>query len=864
MRREMMTVVVSAALVFTSCSAPATFLPDSTFENGLGQWRLHRQDGAAAQVTAVEIDGAGGSAAKIVIATNGQPHHIQFACPFESAALAKRDTYCLRFRARSDVRQSFSVQIIGAARPWGNLGLRRELSVSRGWETFSLPFRASEPEQVQAKVDFFFGRAVGAVWIDDIELVVCDERDRPAPRGPVLRSPGCALTFTRGGAVGHWRHLPSGQVLVGAYAFPAAYEVTLREKGREWTVDSTEGRIKLAAGTQGDHAFVFEHPGMDVCCVADCGSDGLLRFDVTVKNRTEAAVTAIRYPIFRCPARLGEDSRDDAILYPRCDGGLIENPLEVMRGIGLADTYPGPLSCQVMAYYDRTAGLYLATHDPYGGVKRFNCRMGIDLELSVTHLFPVLPGEDVELSYPVVAGVFTGDWYDAAEIYRQWSRTQEWCEKTLLEREDTPAWVRRGGLVTPYDPRARKDGERRFDPDGLRGFLAEVKDMSGLPVIANNRGWERYGQWCGQEYFPPYPDEGTFRRDAAIVRERGGQGMIMLSGYRWTIEKPQSDGTVYSSRKRFENEVRPHVTCLDDGVDPYIGTSDKKSDWHGTKWAMMCPDTAFAKKTIVDVARTCVGSGYSVVHFDQVVSGPAASCYCGSSGHGHPPGYGIWMANAMSELLARIRGACAPLDADFALSMEEPNELFLPWLNLCQSRPNGLTSEFPIRRPMTRVVPLFSYLYHDYLVGWVAFYPWRSGGHPAYSLARGFAAGMMPGLHWESLQKWPEAQRRDFARLLLDCCDLYAGEGRDFLVFGKMLKPLKLDVPIRQLNLGQKFGATSVPAVSHSVWEMPDGRRAVVLINPEKADHRVAVPGVGVRVVPPLEALLVPLPRGEP
>jgi len=851
------------ALFLLASPAHSTLLPDSTFENGLGQWHLHRQDGAAAQAVAAKLEGDGGKAAKITVTTNGQPHHVQFACLFESSVLAETEIYCLKFRARADVRRSFNVQIIGAARPWGNLGLRRELSVSRGWETFSLPFCASVPKQARAKVDFFLGTSIGTIWIDDIELVACDAEDRPVPRGAVLRNPDCALTFTSGGAVGQWRHLPSGQLLVGGYGFPPAYEVTLRDEGREWTVASTDGRIRLTAGTQDDRAFVFEHPGMDVCCVADCGDDGLLRFDVTVKNHSKAAVAAIRYPIFRCPARLGESSRDDAVLYPRCDGGLIENPLEVMRGAGLNETYPGPLSCQVMAYYDGTAGLYLATHDARGSVKRFNCAMGIDLELSITHLVSAPPGQDVKLPYSVAAGLFTGDWYAAAEIYRQWSRTQEWCSRTLLEREDTPAWVRRGGLVTLYDPRARKDGKRRFDPDGLRGFLKTLGDMSGLPVIANNRGWEQHGQWCGQEYFPPYPDEETFRSDAAIIRERGGQGMVMLSGYRWTVEKPQADGALYSSQRRFDREVRPHATRLAGGSEPYIGTSNRTNDWHGTKWAMMCPATEYAKKTIVDAAGTCVASGYSIVHFDQVVSGPASSCYCGSSGHGHPPGYGTWMADAMSDLFARIRGVCEPLDADFALSMEEPNELFLPWLNLCQSRPNGLTAEFPIRRPMTRVVPLFSYLYHDYLVGWIAFYPWRSGGHPTYSLARGFAAGMMPGVHWESLQRWPEAQRRDFSKLLLDCCDLYAGEGRDFLVFGKMLKPLALDVPERELNLGKKFGKTTVPAVSHSVWEMPDGRRVAVLINPEKQEHHVVMPGMGIRLVPPLDALLVPLPGGE-
>jgi len=863
-RNETLSALLGAALVLAPSAVRCSLLPDSSFEDGIGQWRLHRQDGAAASV-GVERAGYGqGSAARIVITRKGLPHHIQFACVFDSSVLARSDVYCLRFRARSDMRQSFSVQVIDAERPWKNLGLQQDVVLRRAWETFSLPFRAGQPTQTGAKVDFFVGKDVGTIWIDDVELVPCNADDRPVPKGVAVRTPDCVLTFTRGNAVGHLRHAPSGQLLVGGFTLPPAYAITLLEGGRERIVTSSDGRLTLAGGGSADRATVLEHPEMDVCCVVEGKDDGLLRFGITVKNRSKAAVTAVKYPILRCPARLGESADDDAVLYPRCDGGLIERPFNVMQRGGLEDMYPGPLSCQLMAYYDATAGLYLGTHDAQGGVKRFNCSMDVDLELSVTHLFPNLPGQSVALPYDVVVGVFAGDWYDAAEIYRRWSREQEWCARTLLERDDTPEWVRKGGLVTLYDPRARRGGKRRFDREGLRGFLGTLGEMSGLPVIANNRGWERHGQWCGQEYLPPYPDEASFRDDAETIRELGGQGMIMLSGYRWTIEKPQPDGGVYSSRARFESEVRPHVTRLADGVKPYVGTSNRKNDWHGTEWAMMCPAAEYAKKTVVGVAKTCVASGYSIVHFDQVVSGPASSCFCGSSAHGHPPGYGTWMAAAMSDLLGRIRGACEPLDPRFALSMEEPNEFFLPWLNLCQSRPNGLTSEFPIRPPMTRVVPLFSYLYHDYLVGWIAFYPWRSAGHPTYSLARGFAAGMMPGLHWESLQRWPETQQQDFAKLLRNCCRVYAGEGRDFLVFGKMLKPLHVEVPERQLDLGGKFGKTRVPAVSHSVWELPNGRRAAVLINPESQDHVVVLPGAGRSVVPALDALVVPLPGEAP
>jgi hypothetical protein len=218
------------------------------------------------------------------------------------------------------------------------------------------------------------------------------------------------------------------------------------------------------------------------------------------------------------------------------------------------------------------------------------------------------------------------------------------------------------------------------------------------------------------------------------------------------------------------------------------------------------------------------------------------------------------MHQSMARLYTRLRAECAPLDPDFALSMEEPNELYIPWLNLCQSRPNGLTSEFPMRAPIKRVVPLFSYLYHDYLVGWTAFYPWRSAGHHRVTLAKGFAAGMMPGLHLESIQRFPAEEQERFRAYLRTCCEFYAGEAHAALFAGRMEAPLAIDVPERTLKIGKQGTPLVIPAVYHSVWTTPDGRRCATFFNPETEPHTLVVPGAGTIEIPALGTRLVQLP----
>jgi len=245
-----------------------------------------------------------------------------------------------------------------------------------------------------------------------------------------------------------------------------------------------------------------------------------------------------------------------------------------------------------------------------------------------------------------------------------------------------------------------------------------------------------------------------------------------------------------------------------------------------------------------------VRQGYSVIHFDQEVSGAYARAVCFSPDHGHPPGDGRWIHLAMADLYQRICDKCRAIDPDFALSMEEPNELYLPWLNLCQERPFGITPEWPVIRPGTRSVPLFLYLYHENLIGWAAFYPWKSGGHPCYSLAKGFACGQMPGVVPPNRIHVPSAEAKTrFLTLLNRCITGYRTFAHDYLVWGRMQHPLPLDIPQRHFRWSPKGVFRQqiiVPAVSQTVWTLEDGRTGIVFINPEAAPRQLHLDLTGI------------------
>ena len=172
--------------------------------------------------------------------------------------------------------------------------------------------------------------------------------------------------------------------------------------------------------------------------------------------------------------------------------------------------YPGPVALQMHAYYDDTAGLYMAAYDADGHAKHFRYRAAEKmnaLDLTIQHHYNERPGVHFQLPYDTVMGVFHGDWYTAADMYKEWARTQHWCSRKLAERDDVPDWfkeprphlmvVSRGGVdraqaTLPCPPSEFPLG--RFWP--ARKLVPIVQRYSAFfesPAVVWLEGWEKIG-----------------------------------------------------------------------------------------------------------------------------------------------------------------------------------------------------------------------------------------------------------------------------------------------------------------------------------------------------------------------------------
>ncbi len=687
-----------------------------------------------------------------------------------------------------------------------------------------------------------------------------------------LESERWTLELTPHGAVRRLTHKPSGTVLLESEPDTPAYElaasgrlegpgaalsgfavVTAAKSGRLESDIPAQVRYEPVSSANGKgYRFTSEHGGKTVIWeVILAAGHGGIEFRIRLRNRGRDPVGAIRFPVLIAPSKLGETGHDDVILVPALDGGIIEDPGRQMeKAPNALSSYPGLASSQLVSYYGRNAGLYIATHDSDGNGK---CLGAVRLpngrfDLSVWHLQPEIASPELQIPYPVVVDTFVGDWWVAAEKYRSWSLRQRWSRERLATSRKVPAWIRNGALMAEYSP-------VQMDLNAQRQWFQQLQDWFHVPVVPNNRGWEKLGNFVGLDYLPPRPSPEEFRASAKLIRGMGGKGMIMLSTFRHSLVRRMPDGSTYDIQEQFQREAAPYARCGPDGK-PLIQQGTPTS-LGGAKYAQLCSATEYAKALNLKVARYCVEAGYPVIHFDQHNAGAYGWTVCYSRQHGHPPGGGRWIFQELEKFYRRFWSELAPLTEDFAFSMEQSNELLMPYLTMAQQRPFATGRQFPANAPVTQAVPLLMFLHHEHLFGWAAYYPWRTTLDGIYySLAKGFSAGLMPAVARSQTVAWshesPGTLER-YLKLFQSCMEGYRGFARDALMYGRMMRPMDIEVPAvkfrfdatRQNGLSPSVTTggleQSFPAVLNSVWLTADGRTTIVLINHTFQDHEFTI-----------------------
>ena len=132
-------------------------------------WLLNASSGATARLFR-ETTGApaGNACARVdITATTGTDWHVEFAQ--YSRSLIRGVVYDFAFLARSSAPRFITVDAQKASPDWRNYGLSQRVWIGTNWQTFTVPFTATETV-TDARLQFFLGETTGTVWLDGVTV----------------------------------------------------------------------------------------------------------------------------------------------------------------------------------------------------------------------------------------------------------------------------------------------------------------------------------------------------------------------------------------------------------------------------------------------------------------------------------------------------------------------------------------------------------------------------------------------------------------------------------------------------------------------------------------------------------------------
>jgi hypothetical protein len=627
-------------------------------------------------------------------------------------------------------------------------------------------------------------------------------------------------------------------------------------------IASTDAKEVKVESKDGTLSAVFSGlGGLDLSAVIrvrTADGDPSSLWSISVRNDANLLITDVQFPFVIVPYELGGQPGAEALLRPLATGRFWQTPKpqELEPDSPHAwqfrpentDTahYPGLTFAQFLAYYNDRAGLYVTCHDSSGGIKLIkpvhSSTGGIRLGFAHVGDWPV--GGERDLGYDVVLQAFQGDWYEAAALYRDWTLKQPWAAAPLHKRTDVPDWL----LDSPPHIVVRIQGELDAGPAAPNSaflpypkivpLLEGISKRIDSPLVAVVMAWERPGPWVYPDCFPPAGGDDSLSEFAKLARARGWHVGSFCNGTRWVTHHFWSgyDGERYLAEQHGEETLcRTH--------DRQAWRENWALDWRPSYAG--CLGVPRTREVADRFVQRLIDDGLDWVQFlDQNVG--CATFPCFADDHGHPRTPGKWMNAAMQLLLDSFRQIAAeaaeksPGNRSFAFSVEyPPNEFFMPDFQVCDQRvaPPGHAAYGRL------FFPLYSFLYHEFVVIQGGFGAGPEPHHMPIRTACNLVMGEIPGgvltgdgsfLNRDTFAwaPWSPAvgNNEDSLAMLRSAVALRRGRGKDFLVFGRMLKPSQVD-GIKTVHWETGRDVHDIPAIFHSAWQSPTGRFAIVLAN---------------------------------
>lgn len=619
------------------------------------------------------------------------------------------------------------------------------------------------------------------------------------------------------------------------------WEITLEKGGVTQKLDIHQaGTFHVSQGD--NHSATLEwnnfsgiaNPSLKVSVHIELdGDQALSKWHLSVSGMQGEKLTKVTLPKIDGLKDMG----DEALAVPSWMGELIKNP----RGSGTkprtyAWNYPGPLSMQMIALYNKqTHGFYAAADDSLSYVKQFSFFLD-----SLNHLSYGLnnyPATDTtlttyQLPYGAVVGIFQGDWLSAATIYGKWATRQSWCRQSRFRNRTDSSWAEQTALWV----------WNRGRSSNVLSPAVALKNKLGLPVNVLWHWWHGCAYDDGfPEYFPPREGSESFKAAVAKANKEGVKAIVYMNSFQWgtsTQSFKKEDAQRWAVRDA-QGNTRAHVFNI----------------FTHHSLTPMCMATDFWRNKYAALADQAINEYHTGgVYMDQA----CLNLMCYNKDHGHTIGGGNYWVKSFGSLTRQIRSHDRVQDRT-VLAGEGCGESWLPYLDalltlqVSKERYAGVGS--------SGTIPLFQAVYHQY---GISFGSYSSLVSPPYDelwpkedapqkqeqlldarfneqflmeQARSFVWGMQPTI--ANYHEFLSSQRTEEINYLIDLVKTRY-KTLDYLLYGKFVRAPAMDIPEKNIPIsrlsiyaGQKDRVSTfqekVPLLYTSAWKADNGSMAIAL-----------------------------------
>ena len=383
--------------------------------------------------------------------------------------------------------------------------------------------------------------------------------------------------------------------------------------------------------------------------------------------------------------RFGEKTQ---AFYPY-SSGIVCEPFQEKKDVNMR--YPAGFGAS-MAWFalwdEKNNGIYIAAHDQTATAKDLvfssdpeNENLKIVLKYPAENL-----GQQNSRFAPctIVLTGFSGDWYDAATLYRQWVRNEAaWYPRQCMTndgRSDTPLWMK----------------ELSVWVNGSDSGVEDFQAAFGVPVGLH---WYNWHQIPFDNDYPHYfpAKTGFGARVAALQKDKNIFVMPYINGRLWDTRDHGATDSLFTT------QALAGVTKQEDGKPWTESYGSKETDGTDVQLGVMCPTSEVWRRKqneiVLRLTKPNDGKsgdeenfGVNAVYIDQIAAAPPVNCF--DKTHNHPAGGGDWWVSAYDALLKKTR---AQMPEGAALTTESNAESYVDVLDgflVWQFQDNGQVPAF--------------------------------------------------------------------------------------------------------------------------------------------------------------------------